>query len=132
VAQTFVSAPLLIRSAHLGFAGIDRELEEAATAEGANDWQVYRFIMFPLAGRAVLAGLILAWSRALGEFGATLMFAGNLQGTTQTMPLLIYLGFENGLGAAMALSVMLVVVSVGLLAAMRRLERRSGVATGGR
>ncbi len=132
VAQTFVSAPLLVRSAHLGFAGIDRELEEAATAEGANDWQVYRFIMFPLAGRAVLAGLILAWSRALGEFGATLMFAGNLQGTTQTMPLLIYLGFENGLGAAMALSVMLVVVSVGLLAAMRRLERRSGIATGGR
>ncbi len=97
--------------------------------EGANEWQVFRFIMFPLAGRAFLTGLILTWTRALGEFGATIMFAGNLQGTTQTMPLAIYLGFETGLGVAIALSVMLMVVSIGLLALMRRLEQRSQVDT---
>ncbi len=129
VAQTFVSAPLFIRSANVGFAEIDRQLEEAATVEGANDWQVFRYVMFPLARRALLTGIILSWTRALGEFGATLMFAGNLQGKTQTMPLAIYLGFERGLGVAVALSVMLVIVSVVLLWAMRRLERRSTVIT---
>ena len=125
IAQTFVSAPLFVRSARVGFAGIDRQLEEAATVEGANEWQVFRFIMLPLAGRAFLTGLILTWTRALGEFGATLLFAGNLEGKTQTMPLAIYLGFERGLGVAIALSVMLVVVSIVLLGVIRRLEPRS-------
>jgi molybdate transport system permease protein len=129
MAQTFVSAPLFVRSARVGFAEIDRQLEEAATVEGANDWQVFRFVMFPLAGRAFLTGLILTWTRALGEFGATIMFAGNLEGRTQTMPLAIYLGFERGLGVAIALSVMLVVVSVGLLGVTRRLEHRTRVDT---
>jgi molybdate transport system permease protein len=127
MAQTFVSAPLFVRSAHVGFAEIDRQLEEAATVEGANEWQVFRFVMFPLARRALLTGIILGWTRALGEFGATIMFAGNLEGKTQTMPLAIYLGFERGLGVAVALSVMLVVVSIILLGIMRRLERRSAV-----
>ena len=129
IAQTFVSAPLFVRSARVGFAGIDRQLEEAATVEGANDWQVFRFIMFPLARRAFLTGLILTWTRALGEFGATLLFAGNLEGKTQTMPLAIYLGFERGLGVAIALSVMLVAVSIVLLGVMRRLEVRRRVDT---
>jgi molybdate transport system permease protein len=129
VAQTFVSAPLFVRSARLGFAEIDKQLEEAATVEGANEFQVFRFIMAPLAGRALLTGLVLTWTRALGEFGATIMFAGNLEGKTQTMPLAIYLGFERGLGVAVALSVMLVVVSILLLGVMRRLERRSEVVT---
>jgi molybdate transport system permease protein len=129
VAQTFVSAPLFVRSARVGFAGIDRQLEEAATVEGANEFQVFRFIMAPLAGRALLTGLVLTWTRALGEFGATVMFAGNLEGKTQTMPLAIYLGFERGLGVAIALSVMLVVVSIVLLGVMRRLERRTEVVT---
>jgi len=129
VAQTFVSAPLFVRSARVGFAGIDRQLEEAATVEGANEFQVFRFIMAPLAGRALLTGLVLTWTRALGEFGATVMFAGNLEGKTQTMPLAIYLGFERGLGVAVALSVMLVVVSIVLLGVMRRLERRTEVVT---
>jgi molybdate transport system permease protein len=127
MAQTFVSAPLFVRSARVGFAEIDKQLEEAATVEGANEWQVFRFIMVPLAGRALLTGLILTWTRALGEFGATIMFAGNLEGTTQTMPLAIYLGFERGLGVAIALSVMLVVVSIVLLGAMRRLENQGRV-----
>lgn len=129
VAQTFVSAPLFVRSIRVGFAEIDKQLEEAAKVEGANDWQLFRFIMLPLAGRAMLTGVILAWTRALGEFGATIMFAGNLEGKTQTMPLAVYLGFESNLGVAMALSVMLVVVSIILLGMMRRLERRSTAAT---
>jgi molybdate transport system permease protein len=129
IAQTFVSAPLYIRSARVGFAEIDKQLEEAATVEGANEWQVFRFIMFPLAGRALLTGLILTWTRALGEFGATILFAGNLEGKTQTMPLAIYLGFERGLGVAIALSVMLIVVSIGLLGIIRRLEHRNQVST---
>jgi molybdate transport system permease protein len=129
MAQTFVSAPLFVRSAHIGFAGIDKQLEEAATVEGANEWQVFRFVMFPLARRALLTGIILSWTRALGEFGATILFAGNLEGKTQTMPLAIYLGFERGLGVAVALSVMLVVISIVLLGVMRRLERRSSVIT---
>jgi molybdate transport system permease protein len=129
MAQTFVSAPLYVRSARVGFAEIDKQLEEAATVEGANEWQLFRFIMVPLAGRAFLTGLVLTWTRALGEFGATIMFAGNLEGKTQTMPLAIYLGFEHGLGVAIALSVMLVGVSIVLLGIMRRLEKRTGVDT---
>jgi molybdate transport system permease protein len=129
MAQTFVSAPLFVRSARVGFAEIDKQLEEAATVEGANEWQVFRFVMLPLAGRAFLTGLILTWTRALGEFGATIMFAGNLVGKTQTMPLAIYLGFEHGLGVAIALSVMLIFVSILLLGITRRLEFRSRVDT---
>jgi len=129
MAQTFVSAPLFVGAAREGFAAIDEQIEEAALVEGANEWQVFRFIMAPLAGRAFLAGLILTWTRALGEFGATILFAGNLIGKTQTMPLAIYLGFETNLGVAIALSVMLMVVSIVLLGLMRRLERRSNVDT---
>jgi molybdate transport system permease protein len=123
LAQMFVSAPLFVRSARIGFAEIDPHMEEAAMAEGASEWQVFRYIMFPLAGRALLTGVILTWTRALGEFGATLMFAGNLVGKTQTMPLAIFLGLEQGLGIALALSVMLVIVSVVLLSITRWLER---------
>ncbi len=124
LAQTFVSAPLFVRSARIGFASIEVQLEEAATVEGADEWQIFRFIMFPLAGRAFLTGLILTWTRALGEFGATILFAGNLVGKTQTMPLAIYLGFEQGIGVAIALSVMLLIVSIVLLGVTRRLEGR--------
>ena len=129
MAQTFVSAPLFVGAAREDFAAIDEQIEEAAIVEGANEWQVFRFIMLPLAGRAFLAGLILTWARALGEFGATILFAGNLEGKTQTMPLAIYVGFESSLGIAIALSVMLMVVSIVLLGLMRRLERRTTVDT---
>jgi len=81
--------------------------------------------MFPLAGHSLLSGAILTWTRALGEFGATILFAGNLEGVTQTMPLAIYLGFERNLGVALALSVVLVVVSVLLLMLTKRLERHN-------
>jgi molybdate transport system permease protein len=79
--------------------------------------------MIPLAGRSLASGAILTWTRALGEFGATIMFAGNLEGVTQTMPLAIYLGLERQLGVALALSVLLIVVSVILLRVTKQLER---------
>jgi len=123
LAQTFVAAPLYIRSARIGFTQIDMQLEEAAHVEGANHWQLFYEVMFPLAGRALLSGAILTWTRALGEFGATVLFAGNLEGVTQTMPMAIYLGFERNLGVALALSVVLIFVSVILLTITRRLER---------
>jgi molybdate transport system permease protein len=124
IAQTFVAAPLFVRSAKTGFAEIDPQMEEAAIVEGAGDLQLFRFVMIPLAWRSMLAGTILTWTRALGEFGATLMFAGNLIGKTQTMPLAIYLGLEQNLGVALALSVMLVIVAVVLLGVLRQLEKK--------
>ena len=126
LAQTFVAAPLYVRSARVGFSEIDKQLEEAAHVEGANQWQLFYEVMFPLAGRALLSGAILTWTRALGEFGATILFAGNLEGVTQTMPMAIYLGFERNLGIALTLSVVLVVVSVFLLMLTRRLEKHDG------
>ncbi len=122
IAQTFVSAPLFVRSARLGFAGIDPQLEEAAHVEGATQWQLFSQVMFPLAGRALISGTMLAWTRALGEFGATILFAGNLEGVTQTMPLAIYLGFERNLDMAVVLSVVLVLVSLVVLGVMRKLD----------
>lgn len=123
LAQTFVAAPLFVRSARIGFTEIDKQLEEAAQVEGANHWQLFYEVMFPLASRALLSGAILTWTRALGEFGATILFAGNLEGVTQTMPMAIYLGFESKLGIALALSVMLVLVSAVLLGLTRRLDK---------
>ena len=122
IAQTFVSAPFLVRSARIGFAAIDPQQQEAARMEGANEWQLFRYIMLPLAGRALLTGVILAWTRALGEFGATILFAGNLEGKTQTMPLAIYIGFEENIKIALVLSVMLLAVSLVFLALLRKLE----------
>lgn len=123
LAQMFVAAPLYIRSARVGFIGIDKQLEEAANVEGANHWQLFREVMIPLSGRALLSGAILTWTRALGEFGATILFAGNLEGVTQTMPMAIYLGFESNLGVALALSVVLIIVSVFLLMLTKKLEK---------
>jgi molybdate transport system permease protein len=122
LAQTFVSAPLFVRAARIGFAEIEHQIVEAAYVEGSNEWQLFRYLMFPLAGRAVLGGAILAWTRAIGEFGATILFAGNLEGVTQTMPLAIYLGLERSLGIALALSTVLVFASFLLLLVTRRLE----------
>jgi molybdate transport system permease protein len=122
LAQTFVSAPLFVRAARLGFSQIEYQIVEAAYVEGSNEWQLFRYVMIPLAGRAILSGAILAWTRAIGEFGATILFAGNLEGVTQTMPLAIYLGLERSLSVALALSTVLVFVSFLLLLVTRRLE----------
>jgi molybdate transport system permease protein len=124
LAQTFVAAPLYIRSARIGFAHVEKQLEEAAHVEGANQWQLFYEVMFPLASRALFSGAILTWTRALGEFGATILFAGNLEGVTQTMPMAIYLGFERNLGVALALSTVLVFVSLVLLLITRRLDEQ--------
>jgi len=124
LAQAFVAAPLYVRSARIGFTDIDKQLEEAAHVEGANQWQLFYEVMFPLAKRALLSGAILTWTRALGEFGATILFAGNLEGVTQTMPMAIYLGFERDLGIALTLSVVLIIVSIFLLMITRKLEKQ--------
>ncbi len=119
MAQTFIAVPLFVRAAVIGFAAVEPELEDAAAIDGANGWQVFRRISLPLARRSLLTGVALAWARALGEFGATIIFAGNFPGRTQTMPLAIYLGFELDMGVAVALSVILVGVSFGVLLLIR-------------
>jgi molybdate transport system permease protein len=123
LAQTFVAAPLYVRSARIGFAQVDVQLEESAHVEGANHLQLFYEVMIPLAGRALASGAILTWTRALGEFGATILFAGNLEGVTQTMPMAIYLGFERNIGVALTLSVVLIFVSIILLMITRKLEK---------
>jgi molybdate transport system permease protein len=108
MAQTFIAVSFFVRSATIGFATVEPELEDAAAIDGATSWQVFSRMTVPLARRALLAGIVLAWARAMGEFGATIIFAGNLPGRTQTMPLAIYLGFEMDLSLAVTLSVILV------------------------
>ncbi len=108
LAQLFIASPFYVRTAVSGFASIESELEQAASLDGASQWQVFRFITLPLVRVTLLSGLVMAWARALGDFGATIIFAGNFPGRTQTMPLAIYLGFEMDLDVALALSVILI------------------------
>lgn len=128
IAQAFVAGPFFVRSATLGFAGVDRSVREAAAVEGATELEVFRRIEVPLAARPIASGVILAWARAVGEFGATIFFAGNREGVTQTMPLLIFVGFETEIEIAVALSVVLVVMSAVVLGGLRLLSR--GAPTG--
>ncbi|HMO58992.1 MAG TPA: ABC transporter permease subunit, partial [Roseiflexaceae bacterium] len=101
---------------------------DGARADGASEWQVGWDITLPLARRGILAGLILSAARALGEFGATIIFAGNLPGRTQTMPLAIYLGFERDLNLALILSLILLAISFVVLAVVKgALRQRIGV-----
>jgi len=111
LAQTFIAAPLFVKTAVTGFAAIPDELEQAAALDGANAWHVFRFVTLPLSRRALFTGAVLTWARALGEFGATIIFAGNFPGHTQTMPLAIYIGFEIDLDIALTLSVILMGLS---------------------
>lgn len=121
LAQTFIAAPLYIKSAALGFASVDCELRKAAALDGANRWQTFTHIMVPMAWMSILSGGVMTWARALGEFGATIIFAGNFPGRTQTMPLAIYIGFELDLNVALTLSVILIVLSVLTLALVKGL-----------
>jgi molybdate transport system permease protein len=121
LAQTFVSAPFFIRSARTGFASVDRDLEDAARVDGASERQLFRAITVPLASAALAAGLVMSWARALGEFGATLMFAGSFRGVTQTAPLAIYERFSTDFTGALALSAVLVAVSAALLLSVKLL-----------
>lgn len=115
IAQTFVSAPFFIRSAQLGFQSVPSDIEDAARVDGASSSQVFRHITLPLASRALISGLIVSWARALGEFGATILFAGSLQGTTQTMPLLIYNVLERNLNAAIWTGILLIALAFAAL-----------------
>lgn len=108
LAQTFVAAPFFIKAAMIGFAAVDPDLKKAAALDGANGWQVFRFITVPLTWTAIFGGAVMTWARAIGEFGATIIFAGNYPGRTQTMPLAIYLGFELDWQVALTLAAILV------------------------
>lgn len=125
IAQVFVSAPFFVRAARIGFSSIDAHLAECAISEGANAWQLFAQIMLPLARRSLITGIILTGTRALGEFGATILFAGNLEGVSQTVPLAIYIGIERNSSSALALAVVLIALSGLLMAGLRRLEGHS-------
>lgn len=96
IASIVVAFPLMYQSAKSGFQSVNLEIEEAARIDGANEWKVFLFISIPLASKALISGSILSFARALGEFGATLMFAGNIPGETQTIPTAIYIAFDSG------------------------------------
>lgn len=125
MAQSFVAAPYLVKTAAVGLSGISRELEQAAALDGATTWGVFRHVMLPLAWRSIIGGASLCWARALGEFGATIIFAGNLPGRTQTMPLAVYLGFEIDMEQALTLAAILLAVSFGVLVAVRAALRNT-------
>jgi len=108
MAQTFLAAPFYVKAAAIGFAAIDPELKQAAALDGANRVQIFRHITLPLSWMALLSGSVMTWARALGEFGATIIFAGNFPGRTQTMPLAIYVGFEIDMNVALTLAIILI------------------------
>jgi molybdate transport system permease protein len=123
LAQTFVSAPFFVRAARAGIAGVDRDLEDAARVDGATERQVFARMTIPLAGGTLAAGLVMTWARALGEFGATIMFAGSFEGRTQTLPLLVYGEFQAGhLDTSVAAAAILVIAAFGVLVAVRFLH----------
>ena len=119
VAQSFVAMPFLVLTVESAFRQFDIRYEDAARSLGASRWHAFRRITLPTIRPAIIAGLVLAWARALGEFGATITFAGNLPGTTQTMPLATYIALESDPGAALILSIVLIVVSFGVLIGLR-------------
>ncbi len=118
-ANTFVAMPFLVLTVEAGLRAADTRYEDAAATLGASRWMIFRRITVPNAAPSIIAGAVLCWARALGEFGATVTFAGNFPGTTQTMPLAVYLALETDPDAALLLSVLLLAVSVGVLVLLR-------------
>ncbi|MFE8699489.1 molybdate ABC transporter permease subunit [Cytobacillus sp. FJAT-54145] len=110
IASTVVAFPLMYQSCKTGFSSVDQEIEHAARVDGANEWRVFFFITLPLSYKAIISGAILSFARAIGEFGATLMFAGNLPGKTQTLPTAIYVALESGNTALASLWVIMIIV----------------------
>jgi len=119
LAATFVAMPFLVLTVEAGLRSMDRRYEDAARTLGAGRWLVFRRVTLPLIAPSVYAGAVLCWARALGEFGATITFAGNLPGTTQTLPLAVYIALETRPEVAIMLSLVLLAVSLAVLIAMR-------------
>ncbi len=125
IAQCFVAAPFYIKAAKAGFAGVDRELEMVAATFGSSGWHTFTRITVPLAFPSLLGGMVMMWSRALGEFGATIFFAGNRQGVTQTIPLAIFQEEQaSNFDTALAMSAVLVCISFGILVTVKWLTAR--------
>ncbi len=119
IAETFVAMPFLIVTVEAGLNSMDRRFEDAARTLGARPWTVLWRVTLPLIRPSLLAGAVLCWARALGEFGATITFAGNFPGRTQTMPLAVYLALETNPDAAIVLSLVLLAVSLAVLISLR-------------
>ena len=125
LAEAFVAMPFFVVTMEAGLRSVDRRLEEAARTLGAGRWTVFRRVTLPLVRPSLVAGAVLCWTRALGEFGATITFAGSLPGTTQTLPLAVYEQLQTEPDAALVLSLVLLVVSLAVLIGLR--ERWLGV-----
>jgi molybdate transport system permease protein len=119
VAETFVAMPFLVIAVEAGLRQADERFEEVAATLGARPWMRFWRVTLPLIAPSLVAGAALTWARALGEFGATITFAGNLPGTTQTMPLAVYVALESDTEGAIALSVLMLVVSLAVLIGLR-------------
>jgi molybdate transport system permease protein len=126
IASAVVALPLMVQSSRAAIAAVDPTLEKAAGTLGSSPWKVVWDVTLPLSRRGILAGAVLAFARSLGEFGATLMVAGNIPGRTQTLPLAIYdLVQANRMAQANSAVLLMTVVAFGLLFAVNRLERRA-------
>ena len=119
IAETFVAMPFLVIAVEAGLRALDPRYEEAARALGATGWRVFARVTLPLLRPAIFSGAVLCWARALGEFGATITFAGDLPGRTQTIPLAVYVALETRPEGAIALSLILLAVSLAILIGMR-------------
>jgi molybdate transport system permease protein len=119
LAETFVALPFFVITVEAALRSMDRRYEDVAATLGAGRWHTFRRVTLPLIGPGVVAGAVLSWARALGEFGATITFAGNIQGVTQTLPLSVYLLLENHAQTAIALSLVLLAISLVVLASLR-------------
>lgn len=125
IAEVFVAAHFYVRQAAVGFSQVRREVEEAAMVDGASRFATFTKVTVPLAFPALVAGAMMAWARALGEFGATIIVAGNFQGITRTVPLAIYSEFQTNIDAAVALSVMVLGFAFVVIFTLRYLTRRA-------
>ncbi|TMF02609.1 MAG: ABC transporter permease subunit, partial [Chloroflexi bacterium] len=119
MAETFVAMPFLVLTVEAGLRSMDRRYEDAARTLGAGRWTVFWRVTVPLIAPSLAAGAVLCWARALGEFGATITFAGNFPGVTQTMPLAVYLLLESDPQASFVLSLVLLAISVAVLVGLR-------------
>jgi molybdate transport system permease protein len=124
IAEVFVAAHFYVRQATVGFSQVRRDVEEAARVDGAGSIGVFTKVTVPLASPALVAGAVMAWARALGEFGATVVFAGSFQGVTETIPLAIFAEFQSNLDAAVALSVLVLGFAFTVILVVRYLTAR--------